>query len=98
MGGDCYSYCCCSYCCYCYSYCCYCRRLAGVGVDHDANGGHGGVHVREAEHDLLVVARRRAGALVAAVAHRAVRGGELAVVDELQSWWESGGTSRAGGE
>ena len=54
--------------------------------------------MREAEHDLLVVARRRAGALVAAVAHRAVRGGELAVVDELQSWWESGGTSRAGGE
>ena len=42
--------------------------------------------MREAEHDLLVVARRRARALVAAEAHRAVRGGELAVVDELSSW------------
>ena len=66
---------------YYYYYCCCC--LAGVGVDHDADGGDGGVHVREAKDDLLVVPCSRAGALVAAVADRAVRGGELAVVDEL---------------
>ena len=39
--------------------------------------------MREAEHDLLVVARSCAGALVAAVADRAVGRGELAVEDEL---------------
>ena len=57
---------------YSFPCCCYCCCLPGVRVDHDADGGDGGVNMREAEHDLLVVARSRAGALVAAVADRAV--------------------------